>query len=793
MEQCADEYVFSSTVNVLLNLTPMILVSTLSLLIHIFSNKNRISSISSLSSLSSSAIVSTNNDDAGLSRQVAMLLCCCVAHATYNLTIQQRQPRWQTTMMTQQQDPQQQQSADKYDGSEEESDPSNHEHDLQRAVYLEHLVVACAYLPIFFAVLETLLRPKLRTSHRRPSSDDRKVVWKSSEQRRKRWSFRWIGAGVQPLAPASLSLLFLTVFSFAISLDKINSALLRPQRDDDDDNDDGGVSVGVDVGVGADDIHDDGNPRSETTARWWTPTEPSVLSPQTDDEIPPLLLLWFLLSYTIVLLASRTRTYRAELSHLFPHLFRSDEQRRDVIGYGRDRGASFRNGRHAVDEGSWYRWTAGQFLTWIREWQTDGAAGEEDRGTHRHTRKYNDSHRTDNSDSDGEEDNQSRRIHDLLTPHRIHGALLPHLAVPDWRAMGLVYGDAVALHVRIVELRCRWPAPPEVFGGGEVRGSDGVKLGEEEEKRGIDLEGWLRDGEKSIGECRQSLAVIEEGDDGEDGMGGGVDGVRMGMETAGMERAEEIMSKRFGLHLPQLRTTTAVDERGTTPHPLPPPFSTATTPPIHQNPPLHAITDAMPANIREIASRRPDLMQTLLQNPPPPISSANATPAVPRSVVDAMPAGIREIASRRPDLVRSLLLQQQRPGAQPKVPRPKEQLRPHLRLPVKSGGGGESLLSAAATSMTVGGRGGDGAAVTVEGGRSVSFSPFSSSSFFRSKKEKDDGDGLGGLDVGLEVGVDCDLVHPCDDGDETVGLLRKRRVGGGGGASGVHDNDLLSL
>jgi len=496
---------------------------------------------------------------------------------------------------------------------------------------------------------------------------------RSSERRN-----RWILALIRPLAPASLSLLYAILYLFM----QRNPMVDQQQRDNDDTND------------------TDDNNNEQEDSQWWQ----SITSiPKNDNDILLFLLLWFFLSYSALQLLVYNTNYHSILARLCPHHLRSTNNKTTPFGTNTTK----RVGRVRQDERMWYHWTSSQFLDWVLldclAVGTTSVGVTSSTSTNRtESSPYNHYEIDDSDDDDIEEEDWSKRIYKHLLPHRINGAILPYLAVSDYCQMmggnngigegggGAAYGDALSLHIRVEELMQRHPMPGYVMSATtaamSARNRNGVPIGGDSDgdvggdaggggggSNGIDLQGWLSG--KSISESRQRRpsddVVVNQMEKAIGGRGGGIHsdylnpipsiggggagGAGDDVEhMGGMERVQEIMSERFGIQLPQLNTdavAAAANKKRTTisaAHPPPPSVSAEMQPPSSSTiqyqpvvemsqspPPSHQLLDSMPANIREIASRRPDLVNTIIQQqqqqrqgqlqPPPPLHQQQAS------------------------------------------------------------------------------------------------------------------------------------------------------------------------
>lgn len=288
----------------------------------------------------------------------------------------------------------------------------------------------------------------------------------------------------------------------------------------------------------------------------------------------------------------------------------------------------------------------------------------------------------------------------LLTMQQLDGSTLDGLDCTTLQSFGIPFGPSQHLDRELYQLTLRYPKPHTP----------------QEPEPLSTLDDWFRPTTSSRLSYAEPPSTETPGD---------MDGFSPQMA----ERAKELMQERFGMNLPELRSvrpraddttnnpesmqmreaTTAGQHTWSTDHATQDVMTQAmfgegaVSQSFQSMSPPAALMDAMPPNIREIAMRRPDLVNKMLADrhrssapldvgtiegiTPQPLQvqqdgqrytemavhphsagtpqldanaaaeslESKAASVVPSTLFDAMPPDIREIAMRRPDLVSKVL------------------------------------------------------------------------------------------------------------------------------------------
>lgn len=271
------------------------------------------------------------------------------------------------------------------------------------------------------------------------------------------------------------------------------------------------------------------------------------------------------------------------------------------------------------EERCWEDWSTDQFLQWVLSLFKDGGDGN-----HSTSRQHSLGPSFDNSkagETTDESDGNVLDILDILSSEKINGACLPFVRLDQLRSFGIAYGEAVTLIKGMKALMLRYPS------------RTGAAAAAAQINEGIDLDAWLG---KKIREMPQPESHTETDADANSIESGTVnenayqqdDVMDIYNNELASARAKAYMSREYGMELPDLRTTNDSSKQDA------PASSLALSRGDLQSPttPASAMTndsddgmeanvnidqallDAMPASVREIAKKRPDLVQALMQN-----------------------------------------------------------------------------------------------------------------------------------------------------------------------------------
>jgi len=246
-----------------------------------------------------------------------------------------------------------------------------------------------------------------------------------------------------------------------------------------------------------------------------------------------------------------------------------------------------------VEERKWYNWTNIEFLAWISSTM----------------KTRNITHCNHSSSLTAKEDAlQNQRIYQTVQPHEIDGSMLPYLTVQDWVHMGLSYKDAITVQTQIKELQTLHPSP-SVFRATNCNTITNVNATIE----------------SSVEKCNDASGNSEI--------------EMLSFDNNNHDRIKELMSERFGLQLPSLRTNDDDNE-------------------------AQSCAPSNPTSIKEEESISLDIDAKIPNDSLQKIDNNNHHQLGPE-LLNSMPPNIREIASRRPGLVQTLLqYQQQQPQQQ---------------------------------------------------------------------------------------------------------------------------------
>jgi len=292
--------------------------------------------------------------------------------------------------------------------------------------------------------------------------------------------------------------------------------------------------------------------------------------------------------------------------------------------------SSLGNNDNFVDENQWQKWTNDHLLSWIKALYEKQEKLQKLQSVSRYScgrpgsgsNNYNIAAKSNvDIQLDNINDEVILQILETFQKQGINGSFLPYVQVQDLIRMGIPYCHAVHLCVNFRALIDKSQPLDEHFNntenGGEV---------------GIDLDKWLG---KKIGGGSTSSSVVHDAvavngaeeiytvNNDQEGE------VHTGLQEASpspspqYDHVKDIMSSRYGMELPELRqpsnTHNAQSPSMPTQTQRQPPMPPPTTNNVasmknsdNENMTIDlALLDAMPPNIREIASRRPDLVKAI--------------------------------------------------------------------------------------------------------------------------------------------------------------------------------------
>ncbi len=239
-------------------------------------------------------------------------------------------------------------------------------------------------------------------------------------------------------------------------------------------------------------------------------------------------------------------------------------------------GRSFNDERLKPDERNWEYWSTSQFMNWVKY----------------NFRERCDDHHVDDVDT-------IDHLLEVIMSQRIQGATLPHLGVDELRSIGLSYGDSVMLFRDICDLIYNYPSRTRHWDTrrslDRAYNNNRRQESKDPAKTGIDLDAWLG---KKIGQTEVVTEEDDDDDDEEESTRAQVYEPREAKAPIQKESSSEYASASAqspntdGM-LASLRSASAQGTPGNVQ--------------LDQ-----ALLNAMPPNIREIASRRPDLVQALI-------------------------------------------------------------------------------------------------------------------------------------------------------------------------------------
>ena len=234
---------------------------------------------------------------------------------------------------------------------------------------------------------------------------------------------------------------------------------------------------------------------------------------------------------------------------------------------------------YSYDRWPWYEWTPSQVIAWASDLP----------------------------------DVSLRYVTDVLEPERIDGASLEVLTLSDLRSFGMPYGDAVRLRSYIMKLMMQ-------HGGGRTR---------REEERFMrygpctapqmhnfsNTEQWLDPTKKDFGECAHKEFIGETDDSYPQPQTEDYDPINTRNSSV---TAQKLFADRFGMNLPELRTNLRSSPDISAPDQeksdlICPTMSVLSKPPVTTAGGVGALLSAMPPEVRDAASRHPDLLQVLLE------------------------------------------------------------------------------------------------------------------------------------------------------------------------------------
>ena len=307
-----------------------------------------------------------------------------------------------------------------------------------------------------------------------------------------------------------------------------------------------------------------------------------------------------------------------------------------------------------IDEHNWYEWSPEQFMKWI--------SNMEDKSSLSPSQNYN------NSMSIGND------ISRKLASECLHGACLEHLTLTDLRSFGLSYGDAFWLKEEIRTLIHKYD------GGPYRRNQERYRQYQQNDNHLDEINHELNLGQPASRSHMTSSKIDED--------------IEFNPEI--ISKAQNIMSERFGLSLPEAKSMAngnenhegENDDEHQLQHEPKEQQSSHAQSNYPINPSVHStkgeslippdVLNSIPPNIQDIVRRRPDLVRQLMKSNNADfmerkptavvekdtssdrtiveVKPTNDAPGgVPSALLSSMPPNIREIAQRRPDLIRQLM------------------------------------------------------------------------------------------------------------------------------------------
>ncbi|GFH53227.1 predicted protein [Chaetoceros tenuissimus] len=248
------------------------------------------------------------------------------------------------------------------------------------------------------------------------------------------------------------------------------------------------------------------------------------------------------------------------------------------------------------DERSWEQWSTNQVLQWISCIYTSENSSV-------HASRHSSNIKLGDGDLDD--------ILDIVSRERIHGACLPALNMNDLRSFGMSYGEAMVLLCEISELMQQFP-PTKVYhatSGYSIRGVESASSNRNSHD-GIDLDEWL--GRKNLNSEQPAPQPMLQVQAPQFPPQPQVNTVGNSSSQAGT--SSNIHKDLIEMRLAEIKAKSGISNDIESP--VPPPSSTLQTqqPPIDINNIDPKILETMPPGVREIAKRRPDLVQALIQN-----------------------------------------------------------------------------------------------------------------------------------------------------------------------------------
>ena len=251
------------------------------------------------------------------------------------------------------------------------------------------------------------------------------------------------------------------------------------------------------------------------------------------------------------------------------------------------------------DERSWEQWSTNQVLQWVSCIYTS-----------EHSSVHASKHSSNIKLGDGDLDD----ILDIVSRERIYGPCLPALNMNDLRSFGMSYGEAMVLLCGISELMQQFP-PTKVYhatSGYSIRGAESGPSNRNSHD-GIDLDEWL--GRKNLSSVAQQPAPqpMLQVQAPQFPPQPQVNAVGNSSSQAGA--SSNIHKDLIEMRLAEIKAKSGISNDIESPVPRPAPSTLQTQqPPIDINNIDPKILEAMPPGVREIAKRRPDLVQALIQN-----------------------------------------------------------------------------------------------------------------------------------------------------------------------------------
>ena len=277
------------------------------------------------------------------------------------------------------------------------------------------------------------------------------------------------------------------------------------------------------------------------------------------------------------------------------------------------------------DERGWERWSTRKFLQWVTY-------------NHLEKKKHFQIGKSDNdNDNDGDE---LQCLLDLLEGERINGESIPFIQLDDLRSMGVSFGQGIVLLKQIQDLLRKYPSKSQQMPFPQSQTS-GMQQNQNSGEDEIDLDAWL--GKSKSETAARTEARAEDAKKAETNYL-----ISSAGENESKMKAEDFMNDRFGTSI-QISGVQSDDfseqscftSVGTNPTGIEEqssshlPKSSVTSNESSIFGIDEAFLSTLPPNVREIAERRPDLVNSLMSNAEPAVNHAQSLSSnEPLQVID---------------------------------------------------------------------------------------------------------------------------------------------------------------